>query len=83
MVPRTAHFFTNEQTVGERTMVVSTLRAYREEVTATAHQDHVLAISLPQDHPTIGKIAHRESIPEIEFWSAFSLCHTSSPQPLL
>jgi hypothetical protein len=81
MVPRTAHFFTNEQTVGERAMVVSTARAYRKEVSATAHQDHVFAISLPQNHPTIGNIAHRKSIPEIRLCAAFPLCHTSSPHP--
>jgi hypothetical protein len=81
MVPRTAHIFTDEQTVGEWAMVVSTVRAYREEVTATAHQDHVFAISLPQDHPTIAKIAHRKSIPEIRFCGVLPLCHSSSPPP--
>jgi hypothetical protein len=83
MVPRTTHFLTNEQTGGERAMVVSTVRAYRKQVSATAHQDHIFAISLPQNHPPIGNIAHRKSIPEIRFCCAFTLCHTSTPHPSL
>jgi hypothetical protein len=59
---------------------VATDRAEREDLATTAYQDHVFGVDLSQNHSTIGKVPHQESIPEIRFWSAFPFCHTSSLQ---
>src|SRR5262249_2630372 len=54
VMPRAAHGIANDQTFGERAVVVAALRAYCEEVVAAAGEDGVFAVDLTEEDGIVG-----------------------------
>ena len=81
-MPGTAHGFTNHQTVGEWTLVVSTGSTHGEEFIAAAHQEYVLAISLPKIIPPSARLATGTPVFKSGF-AEFSIDSQGSISPLL
>jgi hypothetical protein len=61
VVPRTAHGFANNKTLGQGSMVVSTGCSNGEEIISMTCQNYIFTINLPQNHSAVGKIAQRKS----------------------
>src|SRR5262249_37188738 len=78
MMPRTAHGFADEETLGQRAVVVRALGAHRQQLLPAARQQHRLASSLPEKHGGIGNLGERHSLRKIGAIRFLFLAHETS-----
>ena len=77
-MPRTPHGVTHDQAVGERSVVVRTVRANREEVSTLPHQDQVVGPAARRPSRR-RKLVKREPVRRSGFGASFGSVMKSSP----
>src|SRR5262249_47713572 len=65
VVPRTAHRVVNQEPLRERSAIVGTGGADRENLTATAGEQHGLLTDMSQQHVAVGERVDRDSLRQI------------------
>src|SRR5437870_2254002 len=73
MMQRAPHFVADNDPSGERSAVVRTMRAHREEFIAAASDDHIFITDLSLGHRVIRNLSDRNSVAEISFCRAIHI----------
>jgi hypothetical protein len=64
-MPRAAHGVIDDDAVGERPVIVRAVRADREELAASPHEQHVFIVNAPEHDATVLKRADGDALPKI------------------
>ncbi|HEX7486614.1 MAG TPA: hypothetical protein VF332_10700 [Vicinamibacterales bacterium] len=76
-MPRTSHCLSDDETLGERAVIVGAVRTHGEQLIALSHEEHLLAVDAPEDLVAVWKTPQSESVSEIGFCSLLRVCHRS------
>ncbi len=66
-MPGTTYRVANQETVGERPVVMRAMRAHREKGVAAPREDGLVAIDTARHDRPVRKVAKRETVSEIWF----------------
>ena len=70
---RAPQFVAHDEPTGQRSAVVRTMRAHREEFIASASDDHIFVAGLSLRHRAIRNLSDRNSVAEISFCPAIHI----------
>src|SRR5436309_16021533 len=77
MMQRAPHCVAHDDPFGERSAVVRTMRAHREEFIAATSDDHIFVADLSRGHRAIRNLSDRNSVAEISFCPAIHILDLS------
>ena len=80
VVPGATHRVANQETLGERALIMGALGTDREHLAAAAHQQNLLVAGMTDEHPAIGELIESDALGKV--WTGellFFLHHRGLP----